>query len=720
MAGATTGSAAASGGTSGGTGAGAGTSRINPAKPSITVRRNEPKKTVLKEPVLESETLKKVDFLKSFVHGGDVNAAPPPDIAKGSSEKAAVKAIQKALNLFRDARSEKPIADPEGDYQDGTADAVTAFQKHYKESESVFLDQFGVPKSKVKTNGEVDRVTLIVLDRYAKELEAADANAPAQGTQPAAGQRRARGGFEPEWDWLVPTKKPVDDPELPREFIFDAAGPPSIAFGLRMYRALREWSKGGPLNLDTKYSTNSDLGDAKYAALCRDRFLEADKAVLEWPRIDKSHPLIASRNVLKALNTSSSEIQNDEQLKSLTGVECYKVFTGSNPWVASGYTNCCNAQLAAFFVSLGDWFVHVRSADGDRSYAVGDALGEKDVGEVGDAVPGLTHDQTRLFFESLMVKNFGGVTKDVSGRVGKPKGQWGKYGAAFLASKLLGIGTAIPCATNYDGRYTNDQAVLPGVRIGDWANTQTHSWLVGDVRYRMFFELPDDSDDRKKREKDWKDKNWSRAQWKDGNGPPVPSDLLIDGSVELYADQSSFASTASDADGWAGPRWFDASALRSKKHVPYGDFLKDQQLIWLTKNEAMFESRLATVFAEAAAHAPRTLADGKKRRIAKIEVYDVACLSANALWKGSEIVHTLYGRFWTLRQDIVANWSEKTTWSEDPGRETGDGAAWWAQVKEAHSRISMIFAARSDAGIAPLSFVRLFGNANKPKPKAKT
>src|SRR5258708_24680562 len=68
-----------------------------------------------------------------------------------------------------------------------------------------------------------------------------------------------------------------------------------------------------------------------------------------------------------------------------------------------------------------------------------------------------------------------------------------QQGDVATALKFLEIGGPMPAKMNddtaYDGRYVRKEewSVLKAVRVGDWASTTGHCFMVGDTRYTLKF-----------------------------------------------------------------------------------------------------------------------------------------------------------------------------------------------------------------------------------------
>jgi hypothetical protein len=164
-------------------------------------------------------------------------------------------------------------------------------------------------------------------------------------------------------------------------------------------------------------------------------------------------------------------------------------------------------------------------------------------------------------------------------------------GGMCSGALLLGIGEGA-CA---DGKYTTDPDEWRKVRIGDWANTPGHAFLIGDVRYDVYY---------------------------GGHKKPKKG---ADDAGDLQVAQSSFV----------GDDYEEPGPVR---------LLTTADLDWLSveENEAELERRLAAFFA----------LEGKQlggKQVERIDPFAVCEFSANALWSNSPVngsLRTVHGKFY--------------------------------------------------------------------------
>ncbi|MGZ6142123.1 MAG: peptidoglycan-binding domain-containing protein, partial [Myxococcales bacterium] len=381
----------------------------------------------------------------------------------------AVDALQKALDFCHSLS----LPDGEaGTFGPATEDGLKQFQERMKTEIGQLAESFGKSAGDVKP-GELDRFTLLLLDACAVGHHEADAGntdgdgagaaaAPSETERPPAA---ADTGPQPQW-------------------VFDARPgkrKTSIQFGLRLYEALLEWElqyENGIVKPDAEgrgclYSANHDKSYKPYEDVYN-KFFEAlpleqrwkpgtqSPMYAEWPRIDLSHPEIEE---------GGSGIP---KFVDLNGKK-YKLYDAAANWVANGRTNCCNSQFAAFFVAAGGKKIQVKKTDGPP---VSYSLRNK-----GNADPYIgKNDKDKdirpiMAFQAAVMCN--GANKDNDGNLIHDHFLRGGGTSAMLC---LGLGE--PVAEN--GKYTINQDSLVQVRLGDWANWFSHSWLVADVEYGIW------------------------------------------------------------------------------------------------------------------------------------------------------------------------------------------------------------------------------------------
>jgi hypothetical protein len=552
----------------------------------------------------------KDDLIAEFVSTRDHPALQASDPLKPES----IKTIQEALNLFlRDAKETEIELSGKLDAE-ATEAAIRKLQEHLVNDPKTVKNAHFDPK-KVQVTGKLDQLTFFALDQLAPALKTAADKAAAPAASKAG--------------------KTFSDPWEVGPFIFNAfvqsprkAPRQSMAFGIRMYKALVQWLYYRPVSGNdygptskTPYSTDcTPEQDAHYKDDLKERYSSLDR-INQWPALAVTHPFI----------------EWDSERPPAAGQPAEKVYTVFGiDYIGSGFTNCSSSQLAAFFVSLGSRMARVRLPTGERRYAMGTATS-------GHKVPGLEQHDPALTFNKCV---------QGSGAPGR-FGNWKNFGMGLLGMQFLGVGDAIdtsggPYATPqpYKGFYTRDPKVLYHVRIGDWANSTGHAWLVGDVRYGLWFDDPD-------------------------RGQP-----------DKYCDQSSFV----DKDGGEVKEWpADGGPPLDVKPLTAPQIKSLQN----PETEALLEKRLEDFYERAK---KRGQIDGKT--VKKMEVVNIACFTANAIWFSSVVRRTIHGKTYILDP----NNTNKEWWSEDTHQEN-----------EPYRGISNRFAF---AGDTKLSFGRFFARAH--------
>ena len=523
------------------------------------------------EEILRSSPLKACAKLVELAH--DPGFAP---IAKRYPDAEVVKALQRALKAvgFDMGRFGPDHDGIDGDFGNTCERVVKKFQGQLKTNAQA-LEALHHTADDVEESGAVDWLTLMALDSAALAEESARAPAP----EPAPGDSSV-----PE----RPSGTPVT--AAPDAWLFDAdAKKASVGFGLRLYQALMRWRLDAKGN-GTPYSANASLANYEvYENVCTELFKSPGDSVSEWPDLS-IFPFLQSDDKFELKNGGTKPV--------------YRVFGVS--WVSSGFTNCCNSQLAALYVALGGKQILFQKGGKQQAYWIG----------VEDAAH---HDlklkvisgekRATAAFESAMVCNFAGIVKPAN------------RGGSMLAVNLIGIGDAIPATFSeekgkagnpYDGTYTTDQGVLRAVRIGDWANYPTHSWLVGDVCYGI-----------------WLDKNSGT----DAKGKATKPDAYVNQSSLVGPDASSLVASASKSD--------------DPGELPGG------LCTWLTKNEDGLTSRIEALYALAGGGSLKVKGKSGEstRTVNKVAVCALGCFSANAIWWWNR--RAVHGRIYELKAEYT-------------------------------------------------------------------
>jgi len=524
--------------------------------------------------ILRSAPLKGCQRLVELAH--DPAFAP---LGKGYADKDVVIALQRALKkLGFDMGRFGPDRDGiDGDYGKTCVRVVTKFQGQLKQ-DAKGLAELGHTAEDVQESGSVDWLTLMALDGAALALEAAPAPKPPAPPADASPPPR-------------PEPTPITAP--PAAWVFDGVNKQlSVGFGLRLYQALMRW-RFNDKGQGTGYSAAASFADYEvYKKECEATIPGLAGGVSEWPKLE-----------------AFSFLEPDDTVDLKGGAKGGKFNVFGVNWTGDGYTNCCNSQLAAFFVALGsrDMFVQ-RKASGDPvTYWAGAEDKKRYPGKQDQVITLASSKKKRAMaaFECVVVGNTDGiVAKADAGR-----------GSGVLAAKLLDIGSAIAAKTSkgadYDGGYTVDLEVWRKARIGDWANYDHHSWLVGDICYGVWF-----SDEPAPKK-----------------GEPAPQGFI---------NQSSLV-----GDSFAG-----LSATAAMSDDP-GE-LSDEACDWATRNEAKLEERIESIYALAGKADVRLRVKGKKgetsRPVAKVQVVGIGVFSANGLWSTKR--RAVHGKVYEMKTEF--------------------------------------------------------------------
>lgn len=479
--------------------------------------------------ILRSSALKSIAALATLAQ--DPNGTP---IAKGHKDAAVVKAIQQALKACEyDLGRFGPNGDGiDGDFGSTCETIVKKFQTTQLEEliQKAGPDGFlGRKTSDIKGDGKVDWLTLIGLDLIAT----AHVDAPAP-IQPVVTE-----------DPPPPAPVVESTPPPAGTYTFDGKNKKlSLNFGMRMYKSLLKWEYDGTKGVGySSCSTNKSAPESHYGLVIPLAMSP------EWPNLGL---------------TADSEKEIDGKKYPV-----YKFF-GVN-WVGTNFTNCCCSQMAAFAYAVDGKNFAVKKADGTvTTYDV-----RKDNIKVDSATAkgGKTAKRgTLVLFEQTFVNGGLYYVND--------KALYGSaYGGMLYAAEFLGIGEHI-------SGWTTDQATIKKMRVGDLAHYEGHAWMVGDVRYAIWFE---------------------------GNATTTPNAIL---------DQSSFI------DGASGK--LVKMTGTSTKNVTGRALMTAADCDWVIGHEADFEKRITDFLAATKLVDPST---NTEKKVAKIEVAHWRVFSANGTLK---------------------------------------------------------------------------------------
>jgi hypothetical protein len=510
-----------------------------------TVKPNEDN-THKVESHLQSKVLKDCKKLEELSHDFEF-----PAIGRSYSDKEVIKALQACLKgLGYDVGRFGPNHDGiDGDYGKTCERIVKTFQQKLKLQEKL-LASLGHDAADVKESGAIDALTLLAMDAAGAALD------KEAEKKPEAAPKKEELATAPAKEREPPPK--VTAP--PSAWIFDAKGKKqSVAFGLRMYQALMRWrwTSANDPEVGTGYSAAAEPSNLLVYKQEYDNHVKGGY-LSEWPRMDMFPFLVGD---------------GTRELTDGGSVNTFSVFNVT--WVAAGFSNCCNVQLAALFVALGGRDIVVQK-DGDAlAYWAGAHDSKRYPGKTDQYVETPAKKKIRAIgaFEGIVVGN------------DPPGVNRGKKASCVLATQFLGLGDAIPVADGkpYNGEYTNKQEVLRYVRIGDWANYDHHSWLVGEIRYGIWFE---------------------------GGLKKV--------KPEAFVDQSSLV-----GDSFSG-------LVASAKPPAQAGELTDDQCDWISKHEEAWNGRIEGLYALAGSGDIQV--GGSKKKVAKVEVDRLGVFSANGLW----------------------------------------------------------------------------------------
>jgi len=482
-------------------------------------------------PPLQSDPLKASKKLVELSH----DPAFEP-IAKEESDAEVVKAIQRAL---KQSQFDIGRFGPDNDGVDGDFGATT--ERVLKKFQDVQLRQMlkdagdkgilGKKEADLQVSGTLDWLTLMGLDMFA----AAHKSAP---PPPRPAPTKAAPPPPP------PPPPPAPAPSTPApatgggSWVFDGQSKKfSLRLGMKMYKALLNWESDGTKGVGYSTCNSKHYGKVIPAGLSP-----------EWPDIG----LTSDGN--KTIDGKSYPLYS-----------CFRVL-----WVASGFTNCCNSQMAALSHALGGGTFGVKKADGttvtydirvpkDKKQEVLVKVKAKKGG------PAVNRSALAVFEQSWVngMLFYDESDKPIYGE---------KYGGMMYAIRYLGIGDGI-------FEFTTKQDEIKKMRLGDLASYSGHAWLVGDIRYKV--ELKD-----------------------------VKGDCIL--------DQSSFIDSAAGTL-IAITKGHNTYNMDGRRAVNAAD------CDWVIANEAEFERRVSTFLAAAKLTGP----DKAEHEVKKIEVAHWRVFSAN-------------------------------------------------------------------------------------------
>lgn len=573
---------------------------------------------------LQSERFKASQDIKEWINDQkrDSDSHPPDAEAAGL--------IQDALREWFQHREENDVDVPGSkDLKDAKTQAAI---KRFKSELKGFAGHLKTQGSQFKakdiddTSGVVNWLTLSALDAMEVRLEKVEHDSSVAEEKLAAEAKT----------YDMPDPGEAKDPWGEQCVFEKEAGNTSMAFGLRMYRALKEWvfDENSGASAPTGYSIfgSPPLETPVFLRGLKDMGWDLKEGGLElgnaWPALPKSHPSIAYDGIASSGTAHWARY-------NLMGVT----------FLANGYANCVMVQLAALFVANGSRWVSIRDGGKVRRHSFRND-------ETDD--PYQNNDDPMAEFATRVV-----------GRRGLP----GSIGLGCDGATWLGIGKPIPAEMSvarnakkpYDGRYTADQDVLRNVLIGDWANTSGHHFLIGDVRYAIWFKPADGT-----------------------NVDHTKPDALC--------DQSSFV------DGGALRQDGDPREYSDDADVPVARVWGESEIAFVEKSESDFKAAVSD------------FCSGKRKVLGKdveeIRVWKVGMFTANGTeWKEPTTgpACTAYGKEFRFKLQYPAERASKKTREElaalaTPNWEPIGGVPWY------NVGVSNKFS--QDPEKRPISFVR--------------
>ncbi len=523
--------------------------RAAPAKVTSSVQQSDPvevkdapgEHTV--EHGLKSKLLAAIDKAVELIHHADF-----PPIEKGGGDAEFIKGVQRALKkIGYDVGRFGPDHDGvDGDFGKTMERVLKKFQEEHLAA--LDFSAFGKTKDDIRLDGVLDWLTLLGIDIVLAAHEAAGDKPP-----PAPPPKR-------DPPPAPPLHPPATAAPPAGAHVFDGQSKKqSLKFGMRMYKALLNWELSADGKSGARYSCASESFQPYVDNVPKER-------KPEWPDL--------SSLGIKATTT------RDVGGKTYN---VYKVF-GVN-WVGSHSTNCCNSQMAAMFLALSDGIVHIKGADGKIVDHDAQNLNTKTSTKTkkgGKASP----RPTLLVFEQTFVSGMAFFDEN-------DKPLQGDAGMAS-ACKFLGIGDTLG-----SGKASTDQTDLKLARLGDLANYPGHAWLVGDVRYGIWFS--------------------------DGKNKKAP---------DARCDQSSFIRSETGEIVAAG--------------ADDGPLMTAADCDWVAANEGTFETLVKNFLGASTLNF-----GGRDRPVAKIEVTNIRVFSANCIW----------GKKSKTSDGIVYDSADGTTWT---------------------------------------------------------
>ncbi len=449
-----------------------------------------------------------------------------PPIAKRHGSRPLVTALQRALKQAGYSLGAfGPAKDGvDGDFGGATEKALKKFQEEH----GAALAKEGVPAFagravKISATGALDWATLHALDAYVA--------------------RRDPGAEELVTALLESRAKPQPTPvALPAgEFVFDAQKKAlSLHFGMRMYQALLRWlwvkqADGTFEGVGYSTTVGSDYGTVLPASLRP-----------EWPDL-------------------TGLVEPDELLD--VGGRKIPVYKFGARWKGTHFTNCTNSQCAAFYVAAGGVAFGVKEADGAVTrYAF--KSDEPKLATRSSPRGALANRSALTVFQQTFVT--GSQYYDANGR-----SYWLRQAEGSPSAVV-----ALRCGELIQ-TLTKDATALRRLRLGDLANSSHHAFMIGDVRYSVWF--------------------------KDGKHGKVP---------DAVVDQSSFIDSA---EGTAV-----ATAGKDPKTVVGRTPVSSADCDWIIANEAELERRIEAFHA-----ATSVKLAGATHAVERLEVTHFRVFSAN-------------------------------------------------------------------------------------------
>ncbi|HKC59873.1 MAG TPA: peptidoglycan DD-metalloendopeptidase family protein [Myxococcales bacterium] len=458
-----------------------------------------------------------------------------PDFAPVGAKYAdaeIVKAVQRALATMYSLGKSGPHSDGiDGDFGNTTTKVVTKFQAKAKDMD---LSAFGRAGADVPQGGKVDWLTLMALDAAAAAHEGAPAEVKKKKDEP------------PDSPAGPPPQRPKGEviPPPKGSFVFDPAAGPSLKFGMLMYKALLNWLWDGKNGVG--YSTCTE---EHYDLLLKDPELNP-----EWPD-------------MRPLGIEPDPAPRDKHGK-------HPVFSAFGcAWKGTNFTNCCNSQMAAMLVATGGRAFGRKGSDGQVTSYDLRTLGEPRVnaqyGGRNGSVPAIA------VYEKLFASVYGSVKVDGKQLVNDD------YGGMLNGMVFLDIGKPL-C------KFTSQAKDMSEMRVGDTAHYPGHAWLVGDVRYGIFFrDLP------------------GRNNWH----------YVVDQSSFIDAEKPKLYKVGK-GDGY--------NKSPSPSGIDGRDPMSAKDCDWVAQNEDEFQRRIKAFLG-----ATSLEVDGTPHAVEAIEVTAIRCFSAN-------------------------------------------------------------------------------------------